>query len=135
MKKIVSIMIIVIIVFSLGIYALIDHIFPKAESIKQIEIGMLDSVKIYDDLNKEIIIEDIDLQKIIPYINDAKATRRMSVNDYPSVRPYYVVEIQTIDRILRYIIYEENGTAYVEIPYEGVYEMKREVIDILSSEE
>ena len=59
----------------------------------------------------------------------------MSVNDYPSVRPYYVVEIQTIDRILRYIIYEENGTAYVEIPYEGVYEMKREVIDILSSEE
>ena len=135
MKKMASIMIIVIIVFSWGIYVLVDSIFPKAGSIKQIEIGMLDSVKIYDDLNKEIIIEDIDLQKIIPYINDAKATRRMSVNDYPSVRPYYVVEIQTIDRILRYIIYEENGTAYVEIPYEGVYEMKREVIDILSSEE
>ena len=75
MKKIVSIMIIVIIVFSWGIYVLVDSIFPKAGSIKQIEIGLLDSVKIYDDLNKEIIIEDIDLQKIIPYINDAKATR------------------------------------------------------------
>ena len=101
MKKIVSIMIIVIIVFSLGIYALIDHIFPKAGSIR--EIDMSESVNIYDSKNKEIIMNDTDLQKLVTYINNAESTRIMSINDYPSVRPYYVVEIKSAERIFRYV--------------------------------
>lgn len=55
----------------------------------------------------------------------------MSVNDYPSVRPYYVVEIESVDRYFRYMIYEENGKVYVELPYEGVYVVDAKAIDIL----
>ena len=55
----------------------------------------------------------------------------MSVNDYPVVSPYYVVEVQLAERFMRYMIYEDNCTAYVEIPYEGVYKIDKEVVSIL----
>ena len=135
MKKktiiIVCVIVVVLAVLVLGAYALFNSIFPKAGPIKQLEISMLESVNLHDNENKEIVISDEELQKLINYINDAVPTRTISVNDYPVVRPYYVVELKTAERFLRYMIYENNGTAYVEIPYEGVYETERETVEIL----
>lgn len=69
-------MLTVTIILALGIYVLIDHIFPKAEPIRQID--MSESVNMYDNKNKEIIIEDTDLQKLVTYINNVESTRIMS---------------------------------------------------------
>ena len=129
-RKITIVVIVAIVVLGLGAYAVYDDIFPKAETIEQIEISMLESVKLYDNENTEIVISEEELQKLIAVINGAVATRIMSVNDYPSIRPYYVVEIKSAERIFRYMFYEEKGTTYVELPYEGVYEIDREVLEI-----
>lgn len=59
----------------------------------------------------------------------------MSVNDYPSVRPYYEVEIKTVEEVLRYVIYEESGTAYAEISYEGIYKIEKETMEIFYNED
>lgn len=115
----------------LGVYVLFDNMLPKAEPIKQLEIRMLESIDLHDNKNKEIVLSEEDLQTLINYINSAVPTRIMSVNDYPGVRPYYVVELKIVERIFRYMIYEDNGTAYAELPYEGVYEIDREAIEIL----
>lgn len=120
-----------LVVLVLGAYVWFDNIFPKAEPIKQLEISMIESVNFHDNENREIVISDEEFQKLINYINDAVPTRTMSVNDYPVVRPYYVVEIKTAERVFGYMVYENNGTAYVELPYEGVYEIDKGAVEIL----
>ena len=47
------------------------------------------------------------------------------------VRPYYVLEIEVAERVYRYMIYEEHGTVYAEVPYEGVYRIDGEAIYLL----
>lgn len=130
-KKTAIIIVAVLAVLLLGAYALYDNIFPKAEPIKQLEISMIESVNLHDNENREIVVSDEELQKLINCINDAVPTRTISVNDYPVVRPYYVVEIKTTERVFRYMVYENNGTAYVELPYEGVYEIDRGAVEIM----
>lgn len=130
-KKTVTITVIVVAVLVLGVYMVYDNIFPKAKPIKQLEISMIESVALSDNGDNEIVITDEELQKLLSYINDAEATRTMSVNDYPSARPYFVLEIKTAERVFRYMIYEEHGAAYAEIPYEGVYKIDREAIEII----
>lgn len=115
----------------LGAYVFFDNMFLKAEPIRQLEISMLESVNLHDNENKEIVLSEEELQKLINYINSAVPTRIMSVNDYPSVRPYYVIELKTVERVFRYMIYEDHGTVYVELPYEGIYEIDREAVEIL----
>ena len=130
-KKTIAIIGVVVVMMLIGAYWLLNDMFPKAEPIKQLEISLLESVNLHDNENKEIVLSEEDLQKLINYINSAVPTRTMSINDYPSVRPYYVVELKTVERRFGYMIYEDNGTAYVELPYEGVYEIDWEVIEIL----
>ena len=114
-----------------GAYALLDNIFPKASPITQLEMSMIESVHLYDDEKKEIVINDEKLHTLISYINGAVPTRTMSVNDYPGVEPYYVVEVQLAERFIRHMIYEDNGKAYIEIPYEGVYEIDKDAVGFL----
>lgn len=121
----------VLVVILLGGYAFFNSVFPKAGPMKQLEISLLESISLHDNSDNEIEISDTELQKLIDCINGAVATRTMSVNDYPDVRPYYVLEIKTAERVIRYMIYERNGIAYAEIPYEGVYKIDREAIDIV----
>ena len=130
-KKIIAIIGVVVVIMLLGAYWLFNDMFPKAEPIKQLEISMLESFNLHDNENKEIVLSEEELQQLINYINGAVPTRTMSINDYPSVRPYYVIELKTAERRFGYMIYEDNGTAYVELPYEGVYEIDQEVIEIL----
>ena len=135
MKKktviIIALTIAMLVILVVGAYTVFDNIFPKATPITQLQMNMVESVRFYDNENKDIVIDDEELQKLINYINAAVPTRTMSVNDYPVVSPYYVVEFKTTERFMRYMIYEDNGTAYVEIPYEGVYKIDEEVVSIL----
>ena len=135
MKKktgiIIALTIAMFVILVVGAYTVFDNIFPKATSITQLQMNMVESVRLYDNENKDMVIDDGELQTLINYINAAVPTRTMSVNDYPVVSPYYVVEFKTTERFMRYMIYEDNGIAYVEIPYEGVYKIDEEVVSIL----
>lgn len=129
-KKTIVIIVAVFAVLLLGAYMVFNSIFPKAEPIKQLEVSMVKSVSLYDSDDNEIEVSDAELQKLLTYINAAEATRKMSVNDYPNVRPYYQLEVKTKERILRYMIYEEDGTTYVELPYEGIYIIGDNVLEL-----
>lgn len=130
MKKIFWIGLLVLIVLIAGLYKAYDNMFPKAEPIRQIKVSKTDSVYIYDNNENKIGMIDSEIEELFTYINAAEPTRIMSVNDYPNVRPYYVVEIKSDDTYFRYMIYEDNGKTYVELPYEGVYTIDEKVIDI-----
>ena len=130
-KKSVVIIVTIIVCMLFGGYLILDDIFPKADPIVQLEVGTVESVSLYDNEDKEIVISDAELQKLFYYINDAKPTRAMSANDYPSVRTYYLIEIKTMERVFRYMAYEEHGTAYIELPYEGIYVVESEMLEIL----
>lgn len=136
MKKktvvIVGIIVAVLVALLVGGYVLVDYmLFPKAKPIKQLAVDVIESVRLTDNADNEIAISDTELQTLLTYINGAEATRIMSVNDYPSVRPYYVLELKTAERVYRYMIYEERGTVYAEIPYEGIYKISREAIEMI----
>ena len=130
-KKIFWIGLAVLVVLIAGVYKAYDNIFPKAGPIRQIKVSEINWIYIYDNSENEIGMVDSEIEEIITYINEAEPTRIMSVNDYPTVRPYYVVEIKSVDRYFRYMIYEDNGKTYVELPYEGVYTIDEKAIDIL----
>ena len=130
-KKSFWIGLLVLVVLIAGLYKAYDNIFPKARPIRQIKVSETNRIYIYDNSENEIGMVDSEIEEIITYINEAEPTRIMSVNDYPSVRPYYVVEIKSVDRYFRYMICEENGKVYVELPYEGVYVVDAKAIDIL----
>ncbi len=130
-KKAILIFIVVLVVFVAGVYLIYDRIFPKAGAIKQLKLSEIENIYVYDNDENEIELNDSEIEVLCIYINTAESTRIMSVNDYPSVRPYYVVEIESVDRYFRYMIYEENGKVYVELPYEGVYGVDEKAIDIL----
>ena len=129
-KKWIWIFIVLAIVLSAGGYLVYDSIFPKAGPLKLLKVSETDDVYIYDSNGNEIELSDSEIEAMCIYINTAESTRIMSVNDYPSVRPYYVVEIESVDRYFRYMIYEENGKVYVELPYEGIYTIDEKVIDV-----
>ena len=129
-KKIFWIGLAVLVVLIAGVYKAYDNIFPKAGPIRQIKVSEINWIYIYDNSENEIGMVDSEIEEIITYINEAEPTRIMSVNDYPTVRPYYVVEIKSVDRYFRYMIYEENGKVYVELPYKGIYTIDEKVIDV-----
>ena len=130
-KKSFWIFIVVAIILVAGAYQVYDRIFPKAGAIKQLKLSEIETIYVYNNDENEIELSDSEIEELFTYINEAEPTRIISVNDYPNVRPYYVVEIESVDRYFRYMIYEENGKVYVELPYEGVYGVDAEVIDIL----
>lgn len=102
-------------------YAAYDNIFPMASPIQCPSIENTVSVTVSsDDMQYDKSFET-DFEKIIMHIADAKPTRKMSVNDYPTVRPYYQIELKTVDKTFRYFVYEENNNVYIEVPYEGIY--------------
>ena len=130
-KKSFWIFIVVAIILVAGVYQVYDRIFPKAEPLKLLKVSEIDGIYIYDSNENEIELSDSEIEELFTYINEAEPTRIISVSDYPNVRPYYVVEIESVDRYFRYMIYEENGKVYVELPYEGVYGVDEKAIDIL----
>ena len=43
----------------------------------------------------------------------------MSTNDYPTARPYYIIEVLSGGLHTRYFVYEAYGSVYLESPYQG----------------
>ena len=80
----------------------------------------------------KILLRTADFGEILKYITNAQPTRTMSVNDKPTAKAYYTIEVDTAARQYRYFLYAENSQVYIEIPYEGIYKTNQQVLDFVA---
>jgi hypothetical protein len=104
-----------------------DYFLPMA---KPIEFPNLEKISVIEISKNHLDIKYTDketIKKIAECLLNAKATRILTVNDYPSAKEYYVVNIigEDSDRLYRMFIYKENSKWYIEQPYWGVYAVKK----------
>ena len=116
-------------------YLIIDRLFPKAApvNVPSSSSVMLMTVKKNegrkDEEPREIANADID--DILSQISAVKPTRKMSVQDTPDAKTYYEIAAKTDERTHYFYIYFDNGTCYVEIPYEGIYTVDNGIVNLL----
>ena len=129
MKKVWIIIIIVLSsLISIGGYCIFDSIFPIAEPINYPSEDTIISILLTPNNDNSITIEASSFEDISRNICNAKATRKMSVNDYPTVEVYYTIKVNTSTREYRYYIYTENSQVYIEIPYQGIYTSNQQLL-------
>lgn len=131
MKKSWIIIITLIGLIVVGGYIVFDNVFPKASPIKYPEIDNITSISIVEDNDVSTKIDQSDFEVILENIKVSRPTRKMSINDYPSVRPYYEVAIDTTEKKYRYFVYIEDGYVHIEIPYEGIYKSDQQFYDLI----
>lgn len=135
MKKkniILTIVLIVCIGLLAGAVYLFNDIFPKAEPIRHPEPDEIVSVTLSCNTpDATIPMSEQDYEDLIRYTSEAKPTRKQSLNDTPTSGAYYGVEIQTDEMQYRYFVYEEGEQVYIEMPYEGIYESKIELLNLV----
>lgn len=135
MKKkniILTIVLIVCIGLLAGAVYLFNDIFPKAEPIRHPEPDEIVSVTLSCNTpDATIPMSEQDYEDLIRYTSEAKPTRKQSLNDTPTSGAYYGVAIQTDEMQYRYFVYEEGEQVYIEMPYEGIYESKIELLNLV----
>ena len=137
MKKIIIPIIVIVILAGLilGGYFVIDSLFPKADPINVPSASSVVSMTVKKNENRndrdlrEIANADVD--SILSKLSEAEPTRKMSVQDSPDAKTYYEIAVKTNERIHYFYVYFENGTCYVEIPYEGIYTVEEGVCYLL----
>ena len=133
MKKVYIIVICVLFAFLLGACVLYNNTFPKAPPISHPLSEDITGVLITQKGNPSPIIEE-NFYDLIQSISNAKPTRIMCTNDYPTASTYYTVVIATSDREYRYFIYKDNSKSYIEVAYEGIYETSHEFYNLIASQ-
>ena len=135
MKKkniILTIVLIVCVGLLAGAIYLFNDIFPKAKPIRHPEPDEIVSVTLSCNTpDTTIPMSDQYYEDLIRYISEAKPTRKQSLNDTPTSGAYYGIEIQTDEMQYRYFVYEEGEQVYIEMPYEGIYEAKHTLFNIV----
>ena len=131
MKKIIIILILFLGLTGVGGYYALDHLFPKADPIICPDESELISISVGTNSDVFSILEPTEYPEIQNILSESEPTRTMSVNDYPSVRPYYTLVLTTSSREYRYFIYEDRGQIYIEIPYEGIYGSDKQLLDLI----
>ena len=137
MKKIIIPIIVVVVIAALigGSYLLIDSLFPKADPINipsassVVSMTVIKNESRQDGEPREIASADID--SILSLLYEAEPTRKMSVQDSPDAKIYYEIAVKTNERTHYFYVYFEDGTCYVEIPYEGIYTVDKGVCNLL----
>lgn len=130
-KAIIIGLILVLCVGIIGAYAVLDSIFPKAESVSCPDLNEIESASIAQNKGEYVTVSDEEIAELLQKIARAEPTRKMSVNDYPTAKTYYKIEASA-DRIYCYFVYEESGQVYVELPYEGIYRADSDIIGYIS---
>ena len=139
MKKIIIPIVVVVIlaVLILGGYLIIDSLFPKAAPINVPSTNSVVSMTVKKNENRndgdlrEIANDDVD--SILSKLSEAEPTRKMSVQDSPDAKTYYEIAAKTDERTHYFYVYFDNGTCYVEIPYEGIYIVDKGIVNLLST--
>lgn len=127
---------VIIIIAFLGIaviggYAILNNIFPKADPIKFPDTESITAITLIQKDGSSVAVETADFGEILKNITNAQPTRTMSVNDYPTAKTYYTIEVDTAARQYRYFLYAENSQVYVELPYEGIYKANQQFLDFV----
>ncbi len=124
-------LVILIGVFASGIY-LFNTIFPKAGPISIPQSEDIVSVSIsHSDSDQTVLLREEDMEQLLDYLSEGKATRQTAMDDHPTERTYYGISVQTDTREYRYFIYEKGGQIYIEVPYDGIYETQTELFDLV----
>ncbi|MBQ2004711.1 MAG: DUF5301 domain-containing protein [Peptococcaceae bacterium] len=133
MKKTWVIIIIALLgVAVIGGYAILNNIFPKADPIKFPDTESITAITLIQKDGSSVAVETADFGEILKNITNAQPTRTMSVNDYPTAKTYYTIEVDTAARQYRYFLYAENSQVYIEIPYEGIYKANQQFLDFVA---
>ncbi len=128
---------IIVIIALLGIaviggYVVLDNIFPKAKPINCPTEESITTITLVQNNGSSLVVETTDISEILKNITDAIPTRAMSVNDYPTTKTYYTIEVDTSARQYRYLLYIENSQVYIELPYEGIYKSNQQFLDFIA---
>ncbi len=124
-KQIVlSVFFLLCVLLAAGVYRTFDKVFPKAPAICYPIPEKVLSVSVISDTGSPCTADG---QAVLARLRKATPTRRQSLNDTPTERPYYLVTVEARDRQYRYFVYEENALVYIEIPYEGVYRTDKKI--------
>ena len=128
---------VIIIIALLGIaviggYAVLNNIFPKADPIKFPDTESITAITLIQKDGSSVAVETADFGEILKNITNAQPTRTMSVNDYPTAKTYYTIEVDTAARQYRYFLYAENSQVYIELPYEGIYKSNQQFLDFVA---
>ena len=137
MKKIIVpiIAIVILVGVILGGYLIIDSLFPKADPINVPSVSSVVSMTVKknedrkDEEPREIANADVD--SILSKLSEAEPTRKMSVQDSPDAKTYYEISVKTDERTHCFYVYFDDGTCYVEIPYEGIYTVDKDIVNLL----
>lgn len=115
-----------------GILYLYCSAFPEAESIRYPELEKVVSVTLgCNTPDVSITMVEKYYEDLLLCISEAEPTRKQAMDDYPTSRPYYGVEIKTRENRYRYYVYEDGEQVYIEIPYEGIYTAEMELFDLV----
>ena len=117
-----------------GGYIALDHTFPEAGPIPVPSADDITSMRICEELAGSGEVAPEHYGWILETLRNSEPTRKMSVNDYPTVKPYYSVTIDTPDRTYHYYLYTENSQIYIESPYNGIYKTDRQLLDFILGE-
>lgn len=135
--KISAIVISVILVIGAVIFAVsaYNKFFPLAPEIRIPDGDDITEITIENSDGDNVTLGKEDALKLLKIMARCEPTRKWSVNDYPYVRPYYMITVYTSedDRSYRYFIYEEDMELYLELPYQGVYSVEEEAMELLES--
>ena len=133
MKKplLITLLLILIVLVLISGCLFIDRLFPIANPLKSPSLVDISSISISFEA-KSVEVLPHDFEKLLLLIVENRPTRKMSVNDTPYVDEYFIITINTENRQYRYFLYEHNGRAYLESPYEGVYRLNKDSLDFIS---
>ncbi len=112
-------------------YAVFDNVFPKAGPIKCPTIENITSITLTQNNDVSVTMETADFEEFLQYLSNSQPTRMVTVNDYPTAKPYYYIEVDASERQYWYFVYAENSQVYIEIPYEGIYKANEQFLDFV----
>ena len=117
-----------------GALYLFNTIFPKAGPINVPELEDIVSVSFScNTSNQTVPIQEEDVEQLLNDLGESKPTRQTAMNDSPVERTYCSISVQTDLREYRYFSYEKDEHIYIEVPYEGIYEAKMDLFDLVST--
>ena len=126
MKKVWIAVVVFLCLATVGGYCVVDHIFPKAGPISCPDTESVVSIVLSQKDDTFAPVAIFEYEWILQEIREAEPTRIMSVNDYPAVKEYYVINVVSTTRSFRYFVYLDDSQVYVELPYEGIYKVNQQ---------
>ena len=80
------------------------------------------SISISDDNATATCTDGEQIGEIMSILMDMESTSKSSVNDSPNADEYVKIDFNcSDDTVTTIFFYEDNGTQYVEQPYQGIY--------------